>query len=333
MHAPEAFTTDGRRLTKGKWVAVDCDYPGAALTLSHHWGGNATPAPLRHDLASGAALLWAASPEREEFLGGARWVYNDHFDVDGFLAAWVALNPDEARGIRQAVLDAAAAGDFDEWTTEPAVKFAILGEWIDDPRFSRVAREGLGLAGKTSSEALYAAVLGELPDLLVHPESLEELWRRPYGELLKQLRLFEKGDARVEERPARKLSVVHTPRVLPQRAIVAKARGDRLLQVVHTGGGFLYVFRHRPMLGYRIVSRPLAPAHDAASLARELNRRWPAEGEKWRARGWWTRELWLSGRRGARNGLARSEPEAVLPVFEEVLEEFDSSDPSARTRD
>src|SRR5690349_9774441 len=152
------FATDARATRGGKFVAVDSDPAGAALTLSHHFGGNATPEPFRDDLAAGAALKWAASPERRNWLRGATTVYNDHFDVDGFLAAWVTLHPDEALTLRREVLDAAACGDFDEWTSERATKFAILGEWVDDPQFSRVAREALAVKGPGDQDALYRAV-------------------------------------------------------------------------------------------------------------------------------------------------------------------------------
>lgn len=327
---PRGFTTDWRRLKARGYVAVDCDPPGAQLTLSHHWSGDGTPEPFRHDLASGAALAWAASPEREGYLGRAEYVYNDHFDVDGFLAAWVALNPDEALGYRDEVLAAAAAGDFDEWTTPRAVQFALLGEWVDDPRTSDLARQALGMPRASSQEALYRVILAELPELLLHPEAHEELWRQPYDDLLAQLRLFDRGVARVEERPSSHLSVIHTPRVLRLRAVVARARGDRLLQAVETRRGYMYVMRYRPILGYRIVSRPLTPVHEAATLAQALNARWPTPGERWRPRGWWTRELMLFAQEGGRRGVPRTPPEVAVPLLEEVLGELDLRQPRVR---
>jgi hypothetical protein len=325
------FTTDWRRLKAKQYVAVDCDPSRAQLTLSHHWGGNATPEPFRHDLASGAALAWAASPERREYQGGAEYVYNDHFDVDGFLAAWVALNPDEALNHADEVLAAAAAGDFDEWTNERAVQFALLGEWVDDPGVSELARRAFEMPRGSTSEALYRAILAELPELLRHPEGYEELWRQPYDDLLAQLRLFDKGVARVEERGANHLSVISTPRVLRTRAAVARALGDRLLQVVRTRAGYLYVFRYRPYLGYRIVSRPVTPVHDVETLAKALNSRWPSPEERWRPRGWWARDLMLFAQEGNRRKVPQTPPEIAVSLLEEVLEDFDLRHPQARS--
>ena len=319
----EGFATDFRAMKGGKFVAVDSDPAGAALTLSHHFGGDETPGPFRDDLASGAALKWAADPERRKWLKGARHVYNDHFDVDGFLAAWVVLNPDEALALKDDVLKAAAAGDFDEWTGERAVKFAILGEWVDDPKFSQVAKDALRMRVAGRGDAMYRAVLEELPELLAHPERMEELWRRPYDELRGQLDLFATGRAQVAERGRVHLSLVRAPRLLSTRAVVARAAGDRLVQAAEFDGGFMYRFRYRPYLGYRIVSRPTTPAHDLAELAERLNAAWPTPGETWRPRGWWDRELRLDVARVGRRRLAKTDPADALRVFEETFEALD----------
>ena len=320
---PGGFTTDYRRLRRGNYIAVDCDPSSPALTLSHHLDGDETPAPFRDDLASGAALKWAASGLRDEYGRGARYVYNNHFDVDGFLAAWVALNPDEAVKHRDAILAAAASGDFAEWIDDRAVQFAILGEWIDDPKYSPVARRALNLKNGSSDEAMYNAVLEELPGLLYHPEKFEELWRSVYEDLRRQVHLFATGSARVREHPETHLSVVETSRALRPRAVLAKAKGDRLLQVVTAGGGHLYFFRFRPYLGYRIVSRPVTPVAGASALARRLNREWPTEGERWTARGWWERELMLTAN-GEKRSVPRTPPDVAVPIVENVLRRLDA---------
>ncbi|MBI4416167.1 MAG: hypothetical protein HY557_04200, partial [Euryarchaeota archaeon] len=299
-----------------------CDPTGAALTLSHHLDGDETPAPFRHDLASGAALRWARSERRDEFGRGTRFVYNNHFDVDGFLAAWVAANPDEAVKHEPAIVAAAASGDFAEWTNDRAVQFAILGEWIDDPKYSAVARRALDLPHNSTDEAMYHGVLDELPSLLYHPETYEELWRNVYEDLRRQIHLFETGAARVHEHPEAHLSVVETPRAMRPRAAIAKTRGDRLLQIVPAGGGHLYFFRYRPYLGYRIVSRPVTRTLGAGDLARRLNRQWPTEGERWVARGWWDREIMLVADNGKRT-VPHTRPEVAIPIIEDVLRATD----------
>ncbi len=323
MRPPEGFTTDWRRIVRGDYIAVDCDPATAALTLSHHLDGNKTPAPFRDDLASGAALNWAASELRDQYGRGARHVYNNHFDVDGFLAAWVALNPDEAVHHREAILAAAASGDFQEWTNDRAVQFAVLGEWIDDPKYSPVARRALDMKERSSDAALYDAVLEELPGLLYHPEAMEALWRPIYEDVRRQIHLFETGAARVREHPETHLSVVETPRALRSRAVLAKARGDRLLQAVSAGGGHLYFFRFRPYLGYRIVSRPVTPTVSMGRLAASLNRAWPTEGERWVARGWWDQELMLTAKNGKRT-VPRTPPEVAVPIVEDALRRLDA---------
>lgn len=328
MKQLEGFSTTRHWLSPRQVVAVDCDPSVAALTLSHHWGGGATPEEFRDDLAAGAALRWAASPERDRWLGKARVAYNDHVDVDGFLAAYVALRPDDALEDREALLAAAAAGDFAEWTSDKAVQFALLGERIADPDFSDVARRAFGVARKDRTEALYDAVLEELPELLRDPSRREDLWRQRWDDLQAQLRLFDRGLTRVEERPPH-LSVIHAPRVLDTRAVLAKAGGHRLLQCVAARGGWLYVFRWRPHLGYRVVERPLTHVYDTGRMADLLNQGWPVPEERWRSRGWWSRELWLSQRLD-RKGPPRTPPEHAVPRFEEMLRRLDAAHPEPR---
>jgi len=204
------------------------------------------------------------------------------------------------------------------------VQFAILGEWIDDPKYSAVARRALDLKERSSDEAMYDAVLAELPGLLYHPENMEELWRPLYEDIRRQVHLFETGEAQVREHADAHLSVVETPRVLRPRAVIAKARGDRLLQSVHAGGGHMYFFRYRPYLGYRIVSRPVTQTVSASELARRLNRAWPTEGERWVARGWWDREVMLTAKDGKKT-VPRTPPEVAVPIFEDVLRSLDGS--------
>jgi hypothetical protein len=204
------------------------------------------------------------------------------------------------------------------------VKFAIMGEWVDDPKFSPTAREALGGRPWPDQDALYARVLEELPELLRHPERMEDLWRRPYDRVVGEIDEVARGMARVDERPAASLSVLHAPREFTSRAFLARSRGDRLLQAVGVDGGFMYRFRYRPYLGYRIVSRATTPVHDMSVLARELNRQWPTEGERWKARGWWNRELRLTASRVGRSRLPRTEPDVAVAAFEETLARLDA---------
>ena len=87
----------------------------------------------------------------------------------------------------------------------------------------------------------------------------------------------------------------------------------------------MYQFRYRPYLGYRIVSRPVSRAHSLESLVRAVNERWPTDGEVWRARGWWQRELRLYAGPPGRRRVPKTEPEAALAVFEDALASLDAA--------
>ncbi len=334
------FTTSWTHMVTGGAVAVDCDPPRAGLTLSHHWDGNDTPLPFRDDLATGAALKWAESPERARYLGTARHIYNNHYDVDGLLSAWVVMEPEEALRLRKPLLAAAAAGDFSEWTSEVGVQFAMLGGYVEEEAGMAALQDFLEIPRIRSDKGLYDAMLRALPDLLEHPERLGHVWRRGFEDLQRQIRVLSNGGSRIEDDKRVLLSTVVSPRFLRWRAVLARAHGDRLLQVVPAGDGYLYEYRNRPYQGYRIVSRAMPPLHTFDEIAGQLNARWPTEAERWQTSGWWSRRLRLTARGGTHGSrsIPRTPPEVALPILREVLETLDAKalapgpDPDAARR-
>ena len=103
-------------------IRVDGFWPGRGLVLSH-WPGHATPADLRHDLSTGAALRFAALPEDERArrAEGAVSIANNHYDTDGVCALWAVRHPREAALRSERLLESAAAGDFFAAPTDEAV--------------------------------------------------------------------------------------------------------------------------------------------------------------------------------------------------------------------
>ena len=102
-------------------LSVDGYFGASGLNLSH-WPGNETPEDLRHDLSTGSALLFARldAAERERRAAGCVAVANNHSDTDGLCATYAVLHPADALRHEQALLDAAAAGDFFQVPNEQA---------------------------------------------------------------------------------------------------------------------------------------------------------------------------------------------------------------------
>src|ERR1044071_4425111 len=101
----------------GAAPAICCDglVPGLVLELSH-WTGNRTPLEFKADTSTEMALKFVGS-QASLTLAGAP-IVNNHFDVDGVMAIWVLLEPEQAAASRDLLVAAAEAGDFDEWPGE-----------------------------------------------------------------------------------------------------------------------------------------------------------------------------------------------------------------------
>eukprot|EP00192_Tetraselmis_astigmatica_P010732 CAMPEP_0117654252 /NCGR_PEP_ID=MMETSP0804-20121206/3644_1 /TAXON_ID=1074897 /ORGANISM="Tetraselmis astigmatica, Strain CCMP880" /LENGTH=346 /DNA_ID=CAMNT_0005460519 /DNA_START=1183 /DNA_END=2223 /DNA_ORIENTATION=- len=145
----------------GSSTTITCDglVRGAALQLTH-WTGNKTPEEYYADTSTEIALKFVSSPEAQSW-GGAV-VLNNHFDTDGVLSVWALLDPIEAIKRKKLLIEAAEAGDFDEWPSNEGV-------WLD-AAFSAI-REQEG-----SDEAAYHSVFSQLPSLLDDIGKRRDLW-------------------------------------------------------------------------------------------------------------------------------------------------------------
>lgn len=132
-------------------IRVDGVDAGAAGLHLSHWPGNATPAALRHELSTGSALLFAAlgTRERERLSGDARCIVNNHYDTDGTCALFAVRHPELAREHADALLAAAACGDFFRLPDEHAFRIECIVQAVADPQRSPLRAE---LAQATESD-------------------------------------------------------------------------------------------------------------------------------------------------------------------------------------
>ncbi len=159
-------------------LTVDGAWGADGLNLSH-WPGNTTPPDLVHELSTGSALYFAelGDAERQRRAQGAGAIINNHYDTDGVLALFATRFPTQALPFREALLEAAAAGDYFTAPNERALALDALITRFVDPAYSRAAR---ALAAKPDAERytkLANQLLAELPDLLAAEAlPMEELW-------------------------------------------------------------------------------------------------------------------------------------------------------------
>jgi len=151
-------------------VVVDGAFDNAPKPTLHlsHWPGNHTPAQLKHDLSSGSALAFIALPESEQraLLGPAEAWVNSHYDTDGCLALFALREPELARLHGQAILDAAAAGDFFVWPNDQALAIdAIVGGLCHSER-SPLAEQLASLGDVERWQLCSEHLMQALPELL-----------------------------------------------------------------------------------------------------------------------------------------------------------------------
>lgn len=158
-------------------ITVDGTGGAPGLELSH-WPGNRTPTSLRHDLSTGIALGFSALPreERARLSEGCVAVGNNHYDTDGVLAALTILHGEWALSHSDALLGAAAAGDFFQPKTDQDM---MLDAAISN--LAKPERSDLNLDGMNELERFQTASL----------EAFERIPRWLEGTLAQDAGLFE----------------------------------------------------------------------------------------------------------------------------------------------
>ncbi|HEX7125334.1 MAG TPA: DUF6687 family protein [Thermodesulfobacteriota bacterium] len=270
-----AFVPYGACAGRPHVVADGAPQPGTTLTLSH-WPGTPTPAGLGADTSAEIALRFLDLPprERDRLAAGARSVTNNHFDEDGALALLALVAPEAALARRDLVVAAATAGDFLVWRDPSALKVALAISAFTDP-----ARSPLGVSEATRPypdrvAGRYEAVLARLPAWLEAPDAPEvrALWEEPFAAVEAGMRAFERGRARIDDRPDLDLAVVDRDAglaPLPRAAVYPRTPRTRVLWLT---GGAVEGVSLRYETWVRLASRRPRPRVDLVPLVPVLDR-------------------------------------------------------------
>jgi hypothetical protein len=267
--------TQGRRFEfveqsyDGDCPAIGCDglVPGAALDLTH-WQGNRTPQQYKADTSTEIALNFVASAEARE-----RWahvvVVNNHFDTDGVLSVWTLLHPECAQALRDLLIAAAVAGDFEEW---PVLE---RGLWLD----SAIRTIGSQAA---DDAAAYQSVLDPLDEIIDSLDERRDLWGAEWEALQRALTSLNSGRLRAD-RCGTICMLIHSlgePEAPgPVIASCFLPGAKRYLLAFEREDG-RYDFRYeRPRYAWAdTVVRPMLAPPDATALAKALGPAWTSEG-------------------------------------------------------
>ena len=280
-------------------LSVDGTVPNS-LHFSH-WEGNRTPAAVRADTSTEIALNLVGSAERERLIEGVELVTNNHFDTDGVLSVWTVLTGERALGLREKLIAAAEAGDFSEYSSRDGVRASIVIQGSEaavpgEDAGSPLARHLAGALVADDARS-YELVLPEVERVLTRTDDYEFLWRDAWGRIEAALESFARGESRVEEDEATRLSLVTLAPGLygsqgfsptPFTAISANARGRLFLIALPMTGGWGYRVDYPYYSWAETVVRPRVERRDFTALVGRLNE---LEGDRGGGeRGRWARD-------------------------------------------
>lgn len=287
-----------------------------------HWEGNTTPPEVKADTSTEIALNLVASADRESLTNNIDLVTNNHFDTDGVLSVWTMLNGDRAPEFRDLLVAAAEAGDFSEPSSDDGVRVSISIQGSEQAGSNNDDASPLAvfLAGHDVGDdaRAYELVLPEVERLLTNINAYESLWREGWNSVATALDSFARGDSKVVEDDASRISLVTlAPGLLsPTMAIAKHARGEMFLIATPASGGWRYRLDYPYYSWAETVVRPHIPRRDLTNALALLN-----EKEGNRNGGWKTdnREMTSAVKfLDADGALAESvlEPDEVVAVLQ-----------------
>jgi len=269
-----------------------------------HWEGNRTPLAVKADTSTEIALNLVGSPEREQLTEGVELVTNNHFDTDGVLSVWTVLAGERALELREKLIAAAEAGDFSEYSSKDGVRASIVIQGSD----AAVPGEDAGsplVRHLTNGAAIdeahsYELVLPEVERVLTRTDDYEPLWRDVWQRIETALESFARGDSRVKEDFATKLSLITlapglygsqgfspTRHAAPFTAISANAHGQVFLIALPMMNGWGYRVDYPYYSWAETIVRPPIKQRDFKTLIARLDELELADGQGESAQGHW----------------------------------------------
>jgi hypothetical protein len=262
-----------------------------------HWQGNETPTAVKADTSTEIALNVIAAANRDELTQGIDLVTNNHFDTDGVLSVWTMLNGERALPLRERLIAAAEAGDFCELSSVDGVRASIVIQGSDSPtdKSGSPLAQQLGGEAVTDEARAYELVLPHVESVITRTNDYEALWRDSWARIEVALDSFAKGESRVEEDAAARLSIVTlAPEVFgaigfdpyhhsaPFTAISHHAHGQLFLIATPMNGGWAYRVDYPYYSWAETIVRPKIHRHDFSSLVTSLNELDASENGRWR---------------------------------------------------
>lgn len=260
-------------------IVVDCHYH-RGLALAHLYEPR-VPESVRSNTSTEAAIK---AIEQGLTLGRTAVTCN-HWDIDGFLAAWALLNPENALEHRDLLISAAMLGDFREFdsgsdTGREALKLCCLLNAVESTQFCLPFGD---LDDATIeyevAQQKFAYFLPRLDAWMNDLDSVAAHWQDEYDRVMSDLNLIDSGAVRVDELTEIGLSIIRTPRPLHYYAICSRINGGAMLTILEDKPYAEFEYRYETRVGR--IDKKTIERKDLSGIARQLSTLESAEGIHW----------------------------------------------------
>ena len=249
-------------------LVVDCYYH-RGLNLTHLYSER-VPEEFRADSSTEVVLNWLSAPLTRK----PKYVTCNHWDIDGFLAVWCALNPEIALQHKELVIKTAELGDFRECDrdSEAGLNALKLCSILNHEERTHFCQPFGDLDDATIEYEVSAQKFPYfLPLLRKWLENIDEyrtLWNQEYTEVLDDLVFIDEGYAHIEEFEEIGLSIITSSKPLHYYASFTKAKGGAVLTYLPKNNYIELEYKYETGVGR--LHKKIIERIDLSFLAREL---------------------------------------------------------------
>ena len=249
-------------------VTVDANANAATVLELSPWPGNKTPGELKADTSTEIAVNYLRSPQPDSYRRGAEAVTSCEFGIDGLMALWALLNPQEALQRADLLVAVAECGAFDRWPDDRAAKTTCAIRGFQTLPSSPIYAALAGLSDPGDRAALlYRETLAMLPQLLRDVDEFEAYWRDEFDSLIADRELMASGETSLQDFADIDLAVFQLPRAVHDLALYEQTRHTRVLLVIEEA---TYEVRYRYESWVELQSRNAPPRIDLRPFAELL---------------------------------------------------------------
>jgi hypothetical protein len=247
-------------------IIVDGSGNKHTVLMLSHWPHSGTPQEFKDDLSAQIVFRYLDRPDLQVSVEA---VSNNHFDEDGLVSLYGILNPEQAQGQRNLLIDIAAAGDFGTYKFREAARIAFTIEAWTNPETSPLNSTIFNQSYPDITANLYRELLLKLPEIIANTDAFQIYWDPQDAELQKSEEAVEKGIIQIEEIPALDLAIITLPENFSTLHPMALHNGISCFCLLLIQGR-KYELRYRYETWIQYVSQRLIPRVDFKPLAEQL---------------------------------------------------------------